>query len=59
MIGLASSIISEPCLCTVHSEFGFKNHNPIQSCESPDSSHIDNLNNIYLQELDSHLGAAS
>ena len=54
-----SSIISEPCLNKMLSEFATKNHNRNQSYGSLDSSHIDIFNNIHIEELDACLRTTS
>jgi len=58
-MGSSSSINSEPCLRTNLSELDSKNHHRSHSSGSLDSSHIDILNDIHLQELDTFLQNAS
>jgi hypothetical protein len=59
MMGLASSIVSEPYHNAMLDEFTSKSHNRSQSSGSLDSSHIDIFNNMHLEELDSQRTASS
>ena len=58
-MGSSSSINSEPCLHTNLTELDSKNHHRSHSSGSLDSSHIDFLVEIHLQELDTLLRNAS